>query len=123
MTKTQEKINDVIISEIMMVRLSAGSLFSKDDVIDLLTKIAHKISDIPEDKPTIDIKDLKDYIEENLYSVVNKLRTDEVIDFDSAEFHLDSNCISLSDISLNENKLENNLSSGINKIIDNYIAQ
>jgi hypothetical protein len=119
----KQTINDVIISEIMMVRLSKGCLFFKDDVINLLTKLAHKITDIPEEKPKVDINDLKYYIEENLYQAVQDLRTDDVIDFDSAEFTIDCNCVSISDISFNECNLENKLSSGINKIIDNYIAQ
>jgi hypothetical protein len=125
-------INEQFDKLLLEIRESKSSIFSQDDVFNIIFKLQRDVHFIGNSQPNepkvivepkIDINDLKDYIEENLYSVVNKLRTDEVIDFDSAEFHIDSNCISLSEISLNENNLENKLSSGINKIIDNYIAQ
>ena len=125
-------INEQFDKLLLEIRESKSSIFSQDDVFNIIFKLQRDVHFIGNSQPNepkvivepkIDINDLKNYIEENLYIAVQYLKTNDVIDFDSASFYIDCNCVSISDISLNENQLENDLFIGINKIIDNYIAQ
>lgn len=88
------------------VELSAGSLFTKEDVINL-------ISDIDTEGLEFSVEELIDYV----ISEFQNLDQTDLVDRDSAEFGLDGDCISLVDVSLDSSEIEDTITTAITDFI------
>jgi hypothetical protein len=78
-----------------LVTDSASSIFTKDDVLELLNRI-------DADKMDVDNNDLKDFISEYLTDNLDS----SCVDDDSAEFELDGDRISLVNVELDSYSIE-----------------
>jgi hypothetical protein len=93
-----------------IVSNSPSSLFTKQDVLDILSKIESTPVE-PQDKVITqnDIEDFIDYLSDQM----SNLGSGDIVDFDSAEFSLNGNEIVLEDISINIDSVLNDLSSAV----------
>jgi len=87
------------------VKGSISSIFSKEDVIAIINLIQQENE-----------LDKEDLIEAILSELTNGRH--DVIDLDSAEFELNGNEISLERVDLDENRLEEAITSGVNDYIN-----
>ena len=87
------------------VKGSISSIFSKEDVIAIINSIQQENE-----------LDKEDLIEAILSELTNGRH--DVIDLDSAEFELNGNEISLERVDLDENRLEEAITSGVNDYIN-----
>jgi len=87
------------------VKGSISSIFSKEDVIAIINSI--------QQENELDQDDL-------VSAILNELTngSHDVIDLDSAEFELNGNEISLERVDLDENRLEEAITSGVNDYIN-----
>ena len=97
---------------IELVNQSTGSLFTKQDVIDILNRI--------EDKPTeheIDFSKFKELLFEEFG---NTCWDEDIVDKDSADFRLSWKEIELDSIEIDEHALKNKFKGLIDDAISNY---
>jgi hypothetical protein len=87
------------------VKGSISSIFSKEDVIAIINSI--------QQENELDQDDLVSAILDELTN-----RRHDVIDLDSAEFELNGNEISLERVDLDENRLEEAITTGVNDYIN-----
>jgi len=88
------------------------TIFSKEDVLLILNSIENEEIFIPEEK----IEELKDELKE----AIERMETDETVDFDSAEFGVKSgNEIILEDLVLHMN----NIGDTIEKTLNDFFAK
>lgn len=65
---------------------------------------------------------LKDAIVEKVENYINRLNASDIADFDSAEFELNGNEISVYDISVNTDSIIEEVDEAIDDVFDNFFA-
>ena len=95
---------------ISKVNESVASLFTKDDVINLIEAIETVGTDI-------DIEKLIEHVQD----AVNNLNDFDIVDTDSAEFSLDGSTIQLDSISIDNGNIENEIDTAIREFIDQLV--
>lgn len=92
---------EIIQSKINEVSNSFPSLFSKEDVIKVLTSLGEELESQPQKGPGFDFEAFKTDFLRRFEDNLNMGRSSELVDFDSAQFTLNySNCIELDDIEI-----------------------
>jgi hypothetical protein len=89
-----------------------SSVFTKQDVLQLLANLEAK---------NIDVKKLAEVIEDHIMNTIQNVSSDEIVDYESAEFELSGNEIRLNDIMLNESGIRDNVTYDLTQIITDYI--
>jgi hypothetical protein len=108
MTK-QEAINTI--------NASFPSIWSKDDVLQLINKIDEGEGSIDKDK-------LLDKIREAVDNAVNGLSNDEIVDISSCEFEIrNGNEIEIDSIGINTNDIIDQVMSDVESAIDDYVTE
>ena len=97
---------------IELVNQSTGSLFTKQDVIDILNRI--------EDKPTQQEIDFSKFKELLFEEFGNTCWDEDIVDKDSADFSLSWKEIQLDSIEIDEHELKNKFKGLIDDAISNY---
>lgn len=93
-----------------LVSNSASSIFTKQDVLDILIRI--ESTPVEQQGKVItqnDMEDFIDYLEGRMVCT----NAEDIVDFDSAEFSLDDNHIVLYDIKTNTDNIIDDLSSAV----------
>ena len=92
---------EIIQSKINEVSNSFPSLFSKEDVIKVLTSLGEELESQPQKGPGFSFEAFKTDFLRRFEDNLNMGRSSELVDFDSAQFTLNySNCIELDDIEI-----------------------
>jgi hypothetical protein len=108
MTK-QEAINTI--------NASFPSIWSKDDVLQLINKIDEGEGSIDKDK-------LLDKIREAVDNAVNGLSNDEIVDISSCEFEIrNGNEIEIDSIGINTSDIIDQVMSDVESAIDDYVTE
>ena len=115
----------------LLVRAAFPSIFSKDDVIDVLFKFHLECIDIAKRvldgvdlnvKPVISREALDDLQESLRTSIANKLDridSEDVVDFDSAEMRIDyNNTVELDCINVNTDYILDKISDAISDVVN-----
>lgn len=127
--QTIQTVFDTLIEQ---VQTSAGSLFTKDDVCSLLSDFEKRVAaiqpvqntDAYSDTTLIRVKNnlmqkLKQDIISEFKADLDHVSTEEVIDFDSAEFDLDyGNTITLQNVEFNNHRFVD----GLTEVLDNALT-
>ena len=127
--QTIQTVFDTLIEQ---VQTSAGSLFTKDDVCSLLSDFEKRVAaiqpvqntDAYSDTTLIRVKNnlmqkLKQDIISEFKADLDHVSTEEVIDFDSAEFDLDyGNTITLHNVEFNNHRFVD----GLTEVLDNALT-
>ena len=101
------------------------SVFTKDDVIKILEDIQ---SSIPEPKPQSSIsaeriEKLKSDLLESIYDKVIELDSDDVVDFDSAEFEIRYlNTVELNSIDWNSEKINDKVEEAVDEVLHDFFT-
>lgn len=111
---------------IQRVKGSYPSIYSKDDVTNLLHELVSdldtEINDIVEarqPKSNVDLDDLRSKLHDAIYRKLDRMSNSDVIDFDSAEFSIAyDNRVELDDINFNVDTLIDEVDEAINDIIE-----
>lgn len=92
---------EIIQSKINEVSNSFPSLFSKEDVIKVLTSLGEELESQPKSNPGFSFEAFKTDFLRRFEDNLNMGRSSELVDFDSAQFTLNySNCIELDDVEI-----------------------
>lgn len=99
-----------------LVSNSASSIFTKQDVLDILIRIESTPVE-PQGKVITqnDMGEFIDYLEGRMMYT----KPEDIVDFDSAEFSLNGNEIVLDDISTNIDSIIDDLSSAVKEYFNN----
>lgn len=90
--------NEVIQNAIKEVESSFPSIYSKEDVVKLLTEIDSRLEEV---SGTVDLEKFKDQFLETFARKLCGLSSDELVDMDSAEFDINhGNVLELTDVSV-----------------------
>jgi hypothetical protein len=110
-------MNQVITNAIEKVFTSFPSIYSKQDVIDLLTSL-----EFPEqENQSVDIDKLRDLITDKLTDAVNNLRSDDIVDYGSVEFSIGyENKIELDSIDVNVDTITDEFENVVEKVLTEY---
>jgi hypothetical protein len=110
---------------VQRVKGSYPSIYSKDDVTNLLYELMSdldtEINDIVEarQKPNVDLDDLRSKLHDAVYRKLDRMSNSDVIDFDSAEFSINyDNRVELDDINFNVDTLMDEVDEAINDVIE-----
>ena len=101
---------------VTLVNESVSSIFSKDDVLALLNRIA------PSSGSVIDQDKLMKLLSEEVDSAINDLSSDDVVDFGTAGFSLNYNEIQLDDISLNSDTIGEKIQDALDRALNEYFS-
>lgn len=93
-----------------LVSNSASSIFTKQDVLDILIRI--ESTPVEQQGKVITQNDMEEFID-YMSDQMQNLGSGDVVDFDSAEFSLNGNEIVLDDISTNIDSIIDDLSSAV----------
>lgn len=92
---------EIIQSKINEVSNSFPSLFSKEDVIKVLTSLGEELESQPQKGPGFSFEAFKTDFLRQFERNLNMRRSHELVDFDSAQFSLSyNNCIELEEIEI-----------------------
>lgn len=93
-----------------LVSNSASSIFTKQDVLDILIRI--ESTPVEQQDKVITQNDVEEFID-YMSDQMRNLGSGDVVDFDTAEFSLNGNEIVLEDISTNIDSIIDDLSSAV----------
>lgn len=95
-----------------------GSIYSKEDVINLLDSINI------EEKSSIDVSKIKAFVEESIEDWFNNMSANDYIDHDSIEFSINyGNTLSVDDIGLEHGQMSRDMYQQVSYSIDEYIEE
>ena len=100
-----EKLNLAQAISLLESEQNFGSIYSKQDVINLLNRIEENVP-----HGTFDIEEIIEDIENEIDSIIDNMDNEEMIEMDSAEFRLDGNQIELCSVGLNTYNLRDSFS-------------
>lgn len=104
---------------IQSVKGSYPSIYSKDDVINLLYELMSSIDD--EVKTIIDFEDLKSKLHDAIEKRLNRMSNDNAIEFESAEFSINyDNRVELDNVNLNVDSIVDEIDDTIDDILSVY---
>ena len=104
-----------------LVENSEISIFSKDDVLKLISLISdEKVESVKEGKYIITQK-FKDYLKNGIEQAVYDLSDSDSVEDSSFEFELCGNEISVSDFSLDKHYVENEIWDSVSAYLDAYV--
>ncbi len=95
---------------ISKVNESVASLFTKEDVINLIEAIETVGADI-------DVEKLIEHVQD----AIGNMDDFDIVDTDSAEFSLDGSTIQLDSISIDNHNIENEIDTAIREFIDQLV--
>jgi len=98
-----------------LVKGNYSSVFSKEDVLNLIQSIEVK-KENPVTKESL-VKFVTEYIE----TQIDQLNSEDIIDQYSAEFRLDGNEIQLDDINLDKDQLNRELLGEVDDAVDTFL--
>jgi hypothetical protein len=92
----KQQVKSIIETFIANAQKSYPSIYSKDDVVKLLNDMLVKVDELEEENE----KEHGTFTKEQIANAIDEMRTDTIVDVDyaSAEFDLDGNEISVTDI-------------------------
>ena len=107
---------------IELVKNSPASIFTKEDVIKLL----NDVSDVPagdedNDKATITEDQMNELIDAVRFELSMSLDSEDMVDLDSAKFEINGDVISVTNIDVDTNNVENLVEDAIRNWFDNNI--
>ena len=95
--------NEVIQNAIKEVESSFPSIYSKEDVVKLLTEIDSRLE---EESGTVDLEKFKDQFLETFARKLGVRNSDDLVDMNSAEFDISrGNVLELTDVSVDCDKI------------------
>jgi uncharacterized protein (DUF2164 family) len=119
---------DAVINQ---VTNSPSSIFTKEDVLKLIEGMDYGIERekellVEEVKPLSlteeQIKGLTEAIEQEIETSIQRMNTEDIVDFDTAEFSLEyNNTLRLDDIEINTDKIVDQVLKNIDKKIIGYL--
>jgi hypothetical protein len=113
----KQQVKSIIETFIANAQESYPSIYSKDDVVTLLNDMLVKVDELEDVEEREDGE--KTYTEEQISNAIADMNTDTIVDIDhsSAEFELDGNEVSLSNVEyeVDTNKIEINLFRVLNR--------
>jgi hypothetical protein len=98
-----------------LVKGNYSSVFSKEDVLNLIQSIEVK------KEPVVTKESLVKFMTEYIENQVDQLDSGEVIDLYSAEFSLNGNEIQLDDINLDKDQLNGELLGNVDDAVDTFL--
>ncbi len=109
---------------IELVKNSPASIFTKEDVIKLL----NDVSDVPagdedndNDKATITEDQMNELIDAVRFELSMSLDSDDMVDLDSAKFEINGDVISVTNIDVDTNNVENVVEDAIRSWFDSNV--
>lgn len=106
-------MNQTITNAIESVNNAYPSIYTKDDVIALLTGIDEKLN------TGHDLEEIKDVLISNIERKLNNMSNDDIAEYDTAEFELDyDNRISLTSIDIDTNNLIDAITDAVDETIE-----
>lgn len=113
-----QTIQTVFDTQIEQVRTSPASLFTKDDVCNLLSDFEKRIA--AAQSQLKGLEDLKNSISQQYQEEIEDTDSDQLIDFDSAEFSIGyDNRIEIDSIDINKDAIM----AKFNRVLDNIFNQ
>jgi len=107
---------------IELVKNSPASIFTKEDVIKLLNDVSDvPASDEDNDKATITEDQMNELIDAVRFELSMSLDSDDLVDLDSAKFELNGDVISVTDIDVDTNSIENLVEDTIRSWFDSNV--
>jgi len=100
---------------LFLVNGSYSSVFTKQDVLDLIQSIEVK------KEPIVTKESLIKFVTEYVETQVDQLNSEDVLDQYSAEFRLDGNEICLDDINLDKDQLNRELLGDVDDAVDTFL--
>lgn len=104
-----------------VVSASPSSIFSKDDVLALLASI-----EVSAGKPELSeefVAKLCTFVADTINETVENLASDDVVKFESAEFELYGNEISLSSVEMDYRTLSSEMRHGVVEKLNDFIFE
>ncbi len=109
---------------IELVKNSPASLFTKEDVIKLLSEV----SDVPADDVDVEVNDRATITEDQMNELIDAVNfelgmmdSDDLVDLDSAKFELNGDVISVTDIDIDTSSVENLVEDTIRSWFDSNV--
>jgi hypothetical protein len=122
-SKTVQAVYDQINS-------SVSSIFTKDDILKLVNEMHYgvdreietAVAAAPKTSIVINTPALTDLIDSHISRQLDRMNSEDVIDYDSAEFSIDYNrTLQLDLVVLNNDNIVEYVTDGMYEVIDNYI--
>jgi hypothetical protein len=120
----QSNMTSKVENTIELVKNSPASLFTKEDVIKLLSEV----SDVPADDVDVEANDKATITEDQMNELIDAVNfelgmmdSDDLVDLDSAKFELNGDVISVTDIDVDTNSVENIVEDTIRSWFDSNI--
>jgi hypothetical protein len=111
-----ESKNEIFDNTKDLINSSLSTIYSKEDVINIIEKLKQKILLIKDDRPRIDLDEIEFLVEKSL----NRLESspDSLFDTGSAEFSIDFyNKIILEHVSLNTSEIAKAITNELSSIL------
>lgn len=112
-------MNTQIQTSIDIVSNSFPSIFTKDDVIKLLTDLDSKL--VSDDKPTViglDIDQVKRIVEDSLSNAMSSIDWEDIVDKNNADLYMSGNEVYIDSINVDTSSVERELKDYIFNDID-----
>jgi len=113
--KVMNEVTRTIQEVLFLVNGSYSSVFTKQDVLDLIQSIEVK------KEPIVTKESLIKFVTEYVETQVDQLNSEDVLDQYSAEFRLDGNEICLDDINLDKDQLNRELLGDVDDAVDTFL--
>lgn len=95
-----------------------GSIYSKEDVINLLDSIS------VEEKSSIDVEKIKEFVQESIECWFNDMSANDYIDHDSIEFSINyGNTLSVDDIQMDNRQMSRDIYQQVSYSIEECIEE
>lgn len=95
-----------------------GSIYSKEDVINLLDSIS------VEEKSSIDVEKIKEFVQESIEDWFNNMSANDYIDHDSIEFSINyGNTLSVDDIQMDNRQMSRDIYQQVSYSIEECIEE
>lgn len=106
---------------VQRVKGSYPSIYSKDDVVNLLYELMSDLDTEINDmlKPNVDFDDLRSKLHDAIEHKLNRMDSNEVVDFDSAEFSINyDNRVELDNIDVNTGSMVDEIDDVIRDVFE-----
>jgi hypothetical protein len=120
----QSNMTSKVENTIELVKNSPASLFTKEDVIKLLSEV----SDVPADDVDVEANDKATITEDQMNELIDAVNfelgmmdSDDLVDLDSAKFELNGDVISVTDIDVDTSSVENLVEDTIRSWFDSNV--